>query len=107
MAVVTRQRWWRLSQGSDGGGCHTDDVMDVVSHWTSADDSSLWLLAGPSQGHLVTSTQCLAVWCSLSAVASVVVGAKRTEKSYFKNKLDTGHSRGLLDMGGDTKMAQR
>ena len=67
----------------------------------------VWLLAGPSQGHLVTSTQCLAVWCSLSAVASVVVGAKRTEKSYFKNKLDTGHSRGLLDMGGDTKMAQR
>ena len=49
----------------------------------------------------------LAVWCSLSGVASVVVGAKRTEKSYFKNKLDTGHSRGLLDMGGDTKMAQR
>ena len=43
MAVVTRQRWWRLSQGSDGGGCHTDDVKDVVSHWTSAVDSSLWL----------------------------------------------------------------
>ena len=49
----------------------------------------------------------LAVWCSLSGVASVVVGAKRTEESYFKYKLDTGHSRGLLDMGGDTKMAQR
>ena len=49
----------------------------------------------------------LAVWCSLSGVASVVVGAKRTEESYFKNKLDTGHSRGLLDMGGDTKMEQR
>ena len=49
----------------------------------------------------------LAVWCFLSGVASVVVGAKRTEEFYFMNKLDTGHSRGLLDMGGDTKMAQR
>ena len=49
----------------------------------------------------------LAVQCFLCGVASMVVGAKRTEESYFKKQTDIGQFRGLLNMVGDTNMVQR
>ena len=49
----------------------------------------------------------ITVWCFLCGVASMVVGAKSTEESYFKNLVVNVQFRGLLNMVEDSKLAQR